>query len=100
VQVKISPCAVQQEIMRFQVLTSASIKTSALLDVAQCSFVEVDRRFRGAYHLRRPDDEAIRTCKTSIYFNETTRRCIPESCYFQQEFFRIKVRETGFMQLV
>jgi hypothetical protein len=25
--------------------------------------------------------EAVRTSETSVYFNETTRRCIPESCH-------------------
>jgi hypothetical protein len=50
--------------MRFQVLTAASIKMTAFRDIALCSIVEADRRFRGAYcfhhqgdgHLYHPDD--------------------------------------------
>jgi hypothetical protein len=32
----------------FQVLTAASMKMTAFLDIAPCSLVEVDRCFRGA----------------------------------------------------
>jgi hypothetical protein len=38
--------------VRFQLLTSASMKMTAFWDIAPCSVA--DRRFRGAYH--RPDD--------------------------------------------
>jgi hypothetical protein len=34
-----------------QVPTAASMKTTAFWDVAPCSLVEVDRRFRGVYCL-------------------------------------------------
>jgi hypothetical protein len=27
--------------------------------------------------------EAVRTSETSVYFNEATRRCIPEGCHHQ-----------------
>jgi hypothetical protein len=37
--------------MRVQVLTAASMKFRIFWDVAPCSHVEVDRRFRGAYCL-------------------------------------------------
>jgi hypothetical protein len=37
--------------MRFPVLTAASMKIRAFLDIAQCSLVGVNRRFRGAYCL-------------------------------------------------
>jgi hypothetical protein len=33
--------------VRFQVLTAASMKMAVFWDVAQCSLVEIDRRFRG-----------------------------------------------------
>jgi hypothetical protein len=44
--------------VRFQVLTAASMKFRVFWDVATCSHVEVDRRFRGAYclHHHRPDN--------------------------------------------
>jgi hypothetical protein len=35
--------------MRFRVLTAASMKFRIFWDVAQCSHVEVDRRFRRSY---------------------------------------------------
>jgi hypothetical protein len=37
--------------LRFQVLTAASMKFRVFWDVAPCSHVEVDRRFRGTYLL-------------------------------------------------
>jgi hypothetical protein len=37
--------------VRFQVLTTAIMKTVVFWDVAACSLVEIDRRFRGAYCL-------------------------------------------------
>jgi hypothetical protein len=40
-------------------------------DIALCSLVKVDRRFRGI---------AVRTSEMSIYFNETTWHYIPEGC--------------------
>jgi hypothetical protein len=43
--------------VRFQVLTAASMKTTAFRDTAPCSVVTVDRPFTGAYCThRRPDD--------------------------------------------
>jgi hypothetical protein len=38
-------------VVRSQVLTAASMKMTAFWDIALCSLVEVDRRFRGAYWL-------------------------------------------------
>jgi hypothetical protein len=38
---------------RFQVFTAASMKMTAFGDIAPCSLVEADRRFRGAYCLHR-----------------------------------------------
>jgi hypothetical protein len=61
----------------FQVLTAASMKMTAFWDVAPRSLVEVDRRLRGAYCLHQGDE----TSETSVYFYETTRRYIPESCH-------------------
>jgi hypothetical protein len=45
-------------LMRFQVLTAASMKSIVLWDITSCSLVEVDLRFRGAYclHFQGDDD--------------------------------------------
>jgi hypothetical protein len=40
----------------FQVLKAASVKMLAFWDIAPCSLVIVDRRFKGAYCLRRQGD--------------------------------------------
>jgi hypothetical protein len=44
-----------------------------------CILVEVDRRFRGAYY-EALIIEAVRTSETSVCFNKTTLRYIPEGC--------------------
>jgi hypothetical protein len=36
--------------LRYQVLMAVSTKVTAFCDIAPCSFVEIDRRFRGAYY--------------------------------------------------
>jgi hypothetical protein len=54
-------------------------------DIAPCSHVEVDRRFRGAYCLHHQDDQGdhrlddeVLTSETSVNFNATKRCYIPE----------------------
>jgi hypothetical protein len=77
--------------MKFHVLKATRTKLRAFWDIAPCSLVGVDRLFRGAYCLHRQGDygfitmmmEAVRTSETSVYFNETTRRYIPEGCHLQ-----------------
>jgi hypothetical protein len=54
--------------IRFQVLTAASMKFRVFWDVLQCSQVDVDRRFSGAYCLHHQADD--------VYL--TTRQYIPE----------------------
>jgi hypothetical protein len=56
----------------------------AFWDVAPCSLVEVDPRFRRAQCLNSQGTltEAVRTTERSVNFNETTQRYIPESCHF------------------
>jgi hypothetical protein len=44
-------------VVGFQVLTAVSMKFRVFWDVAPCSHVEVDRRFRGAYCLHHQGDE-------------------------------------------
>jgi hypothetical protein len=47
-------------VLRFLVLMLASMKCVVFWDVAPCSHVEVDRRFRGAYCLHHKGDESNR----------------------------------------
>jgi hypothetical protein len=42
--------------VRFQILTATSMKMTVFLDVAPCSLVEIDRRFRGFRVTHRSDD--------------------------------------------
>jgi hypothetical protein len=42
---------------RFKVLTAASMKMTAFWDIAPCSLIEVDRRFRGAYCVHHQGDD-------------------------------------------
>jgi hypothetical protein len=42
-----------------RVLTAASVKMTAVWDIASCSLVEVDRRFRGTYCLHRQGDDCV-----------------------------------------
>jgi hypothetical protein len=64
------------------------MKFRVFWDIAPCSDVEVDRRFRGAYCLNHQGDvlmmEAVRTSETSVNFNVTTRRYIPEDSELPQ----------------
>jgi hypothetical protein len=60
----------------------------AFWDAAPCSFVGVDRRFKGAYCLHHQGDESfialmmevVRTSETPVYSTETARRYIPGGC--------------------
>jgi hypothetical protein len=51
-------------LLRFQVITAASVKMTAFWDISLIM-------------------EAVRTSETSVYFNETTWRYIPEGCYLR-----------------
>jgi hypothetical protein len=77
-------------IVRIQVLTVVNMNVTVFWNVASSSLVGVDRHFRGAYCLHHVVSlmmETIRTCETSVYSNETTRRYIPESCYVRMKLF-------------
>jgi hypothetical protein len=65
-------CKLYYFMVTFQVLTAANMKITVFWDVAPCSLVETDR----------PMMEAVNTSETSVNFYETTRRSIPEGCYF------------------
>jgi hypothetical protein len=56
--------------VRFQVLMAEVIKMAAFWDVTSGSLVEVDLMM-----------EAVWISETSLYFNKTTRRYIPEGYY-------------------
>jgi hypothetical protein len=65
--------------MRFQVLTAVSMNMTVFWDVAPCSLVEIDRRFRGAYCLYHQGRvEAVSTSETSVNLYKATRRNILE----------------------
>jgi hypothetical protein len=68
--------AYRHAVATFQVLTAASMNMTAFWDMAPCSLVKVDRRFRYACWLIALIMEAVRISETSAYFNKTTRRCI------------------------
>jgi hypothetical protein len=60
------------------------MKMSIFRDVALCSMVETDRRFRGAYCLHHQGAlvmEALSTSETSVDFYHTARRNIPEESH-------------------
>jgi hypothetical protein len=43
-------------VVRLQVLTTLSMKMTAVWDIAPCNAVEADRSFRGAYYLHHSPD--------------------------------------------
>jgi hypothetical protein len=51
---------------------------TVLWHVAPCSLVEIDRRFKGAYHIHHQGD---RTSVTSASFYQNTRRNLPEDSH-------------------
>jgi hypothetical protein len=55
------------------------MKMATFWDIAQCSFVEVYRRFRDThFSILRAMTCAVYITGTPVFFNETTRRYIPE----------------------
>jgi hypothetical protein len=75
--------------VRFQVFKEASMKVTAFWDVAPCSLVEVDdvSEVRTVSIIRARlialMMEAVRISETSVYFHETSRRYIADSCHLQ-----------------
>jgi hypothetical protein len=63
---------------RFQVLTAASINITAFWDIAPCSFVNVDRRFRGAYclHHQGPDDRDSKHSNYTVTVTDSIIRAL------------------------
>jgi hypothetical protein len=62
-----------------------SLNMAAFCDIAPCSLVEVERRFRDSYCLHHHGSlmmEAVSTSETSVYFYETAQRYIPEGYRF------------------
>jgi hypothetical protein len=58
------------------------MKMLTVWNIAPYSLVEVNRRFRGAYYLALIM-EAVWTYETSVFFDETIRRYIPDDYHFQ-----------------
>jgi hypothetical protein len=65
-------------VVRFHVITAAIIKMRVFWDIAPCSLDDLDRRFRQFIVLMM---QVVRISETSVCFNETTRRYIPENCH-------------------
>jgi hypothetical protein len=68
--------------VRFQVL-KADMKMKIFWDIASCSLIEI-----GVSEVHNMSSiavmtEAVRTSETSVYFNKTSRRYIPEDCHLQ-----------------
>jgi hypothetical protein len=55
--------------MRFQILTTASMKMISFCDIAPCSLALLM--------------DSLRTSETSVYFNDSTQRNIPEGYHLQ-----------------
>jgi hypothetical protein len=70
--------------VRFQALTAPSMKIRAFWDVAPCSLIRVDRRFRDVYCLyHQGGDGGKQNSETSVYSKQTTQRYIPEDSNLQ-----------------
>jgi hypothetical protein len=63
--------------VRFQFLTAASMKKTVYSHIAQCSFVDVDWRFRDAYcHHRCPDDRGCtHLSNVCLFLQDCTALC-------------------------
>jgi hypothetical protein len=62
------------------------MKFRVIWDLAPCSHVAADRRFRGVFFLEHHgDDEAVRTSEMSVNFNGTPRHYIPEHSKLQDQ---------------
>jgi hypothetical protein len=71
------------KLVRFQVLTAASIKVTVFWVVAPCSLVEVNRRFRGTCCLHHQDPDDGGPSETSVNFHQTTRYSNPEDSHLR-----------------
>jgi hypothetical protein len=59
------------------------MKATGLWDTALCSVVDVSEVCTASI-IRAMIIEAVGTSETSVSFYESTRRCIPEGCHFQE----------------
>jgi hypothetical protein len=57
--------------MRFQVVTAASMKIRAFWDIALCTLVGADRRFREVYCLHRPDLQRKNVCDSEYQYSDS-----------------------------
>jgi hypothetical protein len=78
----------QSRQMRFEVHTATRMKMTVFWDVAQCSLIDIDRRFRGAYCLTHGAlntllMEAVSFSETSVSIHQTIRCNIPDDSHLQ-----------------
>jgi hypothetical protein len=81
--------------VRFQVLTAANMKMTVFWDLAQCNFVEIVRRFWGAYYLHALIAlmmETVSTSETSVSYHLRLMPSSQESrkAYDCEQFFLYK----------
>jgi hypothetical protein len=63
-------------VVRFQVLTAASMKFRVFWDVASCSHVDFDGRFRGTYCLHHEADDGGSTHLSNVVQNRLDYRVL------------------------
>jgi hypothetical protein len=80
------------QLMRFQVLTAATMKLKTFWDIAQCGLVEVDRRSEvhtaSINRANLPHDRGSTHLWNVGWPKETTRRCIEEGCQLALHIFK------------
>jgi hypothetical protein len=82
----VRPSVTNQNFVRFQVPSTASMKMTVFWVIAPCSLVEVYRRFRGTYCLHHQGDE----CKLlPDYTAQQPRRQPSSNLYFIHEESRL-----------
>jgi hypothetical protein len=69
-------------LVTFQVLTATSMMMAVFWNVAPCSLVDIDRRFRGAYRLNHQGD-VVNSSETSVSIYQSVRRNIPQDSNLQ-----------------
>jgi hypothetical protein len=83
--------------VRFQVLILTSMKMTVFWDVAQCSLVKVNRRFRGTRCLHHQDDEQVASISETSVNYQTARRNVSENSHLFNSFvYTMPVRFSDF----
>jgi hypothetical protein len=82
--------------VRFEVLTAASTKMAVFWVMRRVVWLEVHRRFRGAYCLQHLMLEVASTSETLVNIYQTTRSKIPVGSHVQEMLSSFKGREIHF----